>query len=168
MKRVESSLNLIREKEGGEMKKEPAKRVNIVSLKVVRESTIHYPQRTVRSPEDAYKLVKDFLSEADREVFIVVALCTKNTPMMINVCHVGSLNSSLVHPREVFKAAILSNAASIIIAHNHPSQDTTPSREDIEVTKRLVEAGNIIGIDVIDHLIIGGDQFLSFKEKGHM
>lgn len=148
--------------------KQPAKRVNIVSLKLVRESSVLYRERQIKSPEDAYKLLKPFLVEADREKFVVVCLDTKNQPTAINVCHVGSLNASIVHPREVMKAAILSNSASIIVAHNHPSGHCEPSREDIEVTKRLVEAGRIVGIDVLDHLIVCPDRYLSLKEKGYI
>ncbi|WP_286230285.1 RadC family protein [Neobacillus mesonae] len=147
--------------------KSAAKRVNIVSLKVVKETSFLYPERNVKSPEDAYKLLKQFLVEADREYFLVVCLDTKNQPTAINVCHMGSLNASIVHPREVLKPAILSNSASIIVAHNHPSNDPTPSKEDIEVTKRLVEAGKIIGIEVLDHLIVCADKFVSLKEKGY-
>jgi DNA repair protein RadC len=148
--------------------KQPAKRVNIVSLKLIRESSVLYKERQIKSPEDAYKLLKPFLVEADREKFVVVCLDTKNQPTAINVCHVGSLNASIVHPREVMKAAILSNSASIIVAHNHPSGHCEPSREDIEVTKRLVEAGRIVGIDVLDHLIVCPERYLSLKEKGYI
>lgn len=151
-----------------QLKKYPAKRVNIVSLKLVKENSFLYPDRNVRSPEDAYKLLKQFLVEVDREYFIVVCLDMKNQPTAINVCHIGSLNASIVHPREVLKPAILSNSASVIVAHNHPSNDPTPSREDIEVTKRLVEAGKIIGIEVLDHLVVCSDKFISLKEKGHL
>ena len=151
-----------------EEKAQPSKRINIVSLKMVRETSILYKERKVKSPEDAYNLLKPMMIDADREQFIVVCLDTKNQPTAINVCHVGSLNSSIVHPREVMKAAILSNSASIIVAHNHPSQDPTPSREDVEVTKRLAEAGKVLGIDLLDHLIICEDKFVSLKEKGHI
>ncbi|OIK03924.1 JAB domain-containing protein, partial [Bacillus sp. MUM 13] len=116
----------------------------------------------------AYDLLKQFFMEADREYFIVVCLDTKNQPTAINICHIGSLNSSIVHPREVLKPAILSNAASIIVAHNHPSNDPTPSREDIEVTKRLAEAGKIIGIDLLDHIVACTEKFISLKEKGYI
>lgn len=148
--------------------KQPAKRINIVSLRLVRESSVLYKERQIKSPEDAYELLKPFLVEADREKFVVVCLDTKNQPTAINVCHVGSLNASIVHPREVMKAAILSNSASIIVAHNHPSGHCEPSREDIEVTKRLVEAGRIVGIDVLDHLIVCPERYLSLKEKGYI
>jgi DNA repair protein RadC len=156
-------------KEGEEMKKnQPAKRVNIVSLKLVRESSMLYKKRSIRSPEDGYTLMKQFLSELDREAFIVISLDTKNQPVSINICHVGSLNSSIVHPREVMKSAILSNAASIMVGHNHPSGHTDPSQEDIHVTKRLTEAGKIIGIELLDHIIVGDDSFVSLKEKGYI
>lgn len=149
-------------------KKQSAKRVNIVSLKLVKESSILYQKRSVCSPRDGYELLKQFLDDKDREHFIVVSLDTKNQPVSINVCHIGSLNASIVHPREVMKSAILSNAASIIVGHNHPSGKAEPSREDIEVTKRLVEAGKIIGIEVLDHIIVGDGTFTSLKEKGYI
>ncbi|OXS60875.1 DNA repair protein RadC [Bacillus sp. DSM 27956] len=146
----------------------PAKRVNIVSVKLVRESSILYDRRSIRSPQDAYELLKGFLEDKDREHFIVVNLDTKNQPVSINICHIGSLNASIVSPREVMKSAILSSAASIMVAHNHPSGETTPSREDVDVTKRLVEAGKLMGIELLDHLIIGDGKFTSLKEKGYI
>ncbi len=149
-------------------KQQPAKRVNIVSVKLVRESSILYEKRSIRSPQDAYELAKSFLEDKDREHFIVVSLDTKNQPVSINVCHIGSLNASLVSPREVMKAAILSSAASIMVLHNHPSGLTDPSNEDIKVTKRLVEAGNLMGIELLDHIIVGDNTFNSLKEKGYI
>lgn len=146
----------------------PAKRINIVSLKLVKESSLLYKERSVHSPEDGYQLLKMFLEDKDREHFIVASLDTKNQPVSINVCHIGSLNASIVHPREVMKAAILSNASSIIVGHNHPSGRAEPSREDKEVTKRLVEAGKIIGIEVLDHIIVGDETYISLKEKGYI
>lgn len=147
---------------------QPSKRVNIVTLKLVKESSLLYKERSVKSPEDSYKLLKQFLADVDREHFIVVSLDNKNQPTSINICHIGSLNSSIVHPREVMKSAILSNAASIIVGHNHPSGNVEPSREDIEVTKRLVEAGKIIGIEILDHIIVGDEDFTSLKERGYI
>ena len=146
----------------------PAKRVDIVSLRMVKETSLLYKERSIRSPQDGYKLFKQFLGELDREYFVVMCLDVKNQPTTINVCHIGSLNASIVHPREVMKTAILSNSASIIVAHNHPSGRPEPSQEDIDITKRLVEAGSIIGIDVMDHLIIGEATFISLKEKGYI
>jgi DNA repair protein RadC len=123
----------------------------------------------IRSPEDAAKIASYFIGDEDREVFFVMCLNTKNHVVAVHRCHVGALNASIVHPREVLKTAILNNSASIIVAHQHPSQDTRPSREDIEVTQRLVEAGKILGIEVLDHLIVNEKaNFTSLKEKGHI
>lgn len=150
------------------IKRVPAKRVNIVSVKMVKECSMLYKNRVIRSPEDGYRLLQQFLGEVDREHFIVVCLDTKNQPTAINVCHIGSLNASIVHPREVMKPAILSNAASILVGHNHPSGNSEPSQEDIHVTRKLVEAGKIIGIEVLDHIVMGEDEFVSLKEKGYV
>lgn len=103
----------------------------------------------------------------DRENFVVLLLDTKNKVIGINTVSIGTLNSSLVHPREVFKPAILASAAALILAHNHPSGDPKPSREDIEVTKRLIEAGGLLGIQVLDHIIVG-DYCVSLKEQGYI
>ncbi len=98
-----------------------------------------------------------------------MCLNTKNNVVAVHRCHVGALNASLVHPREVFKSAILNNAASVIVAHQHPSGDITPSMEDINVTKRLVEAGKLLGIEVLDHLVVNSDNsFTSLKERGYI
>nr|WP_233192586.1 DNA repair protein RadC [Sporosarcina sp. P2] len=155
-------------KEGENQKHVPAKRVGIVSLRLVKESSLLYKDRAIRSPEDGYNLFKQFLGELDREYFVVMWLDVKNQPTAINVCHIGSLNSSIVHPREVMKTAILANSASVLLLHNHPSGHPKPSQEDIDVTIRLREAGKIMGIDVLDHLVIGEDSFVSLKEEGHL
>lgn len=147
-------------------KKEPAKRINVVSIKMVKESSILYDMRRIQTPEDVVELGRRFLEESDREQLLVCCLDTKNQPTAINVVSVGSLNTSIVHPREVFKVAILSNSASIILFHNHPSGDPAPSKEDISITERLKESGRILGIQVIDHIIIGDNSYCSLKEKG--
>lgn len=139
----------------------------IVSIKqVVRESEFEITK--IKSPEDAAAAIMKEIGDEDREIFFVVCLNTKNDVVAIHRASVGNLNSAIIHPREVFKAAILNNAASIIVSHQHPSFDPTPSREDVEVTKRLVEAGKILGIEVLDHLVIGGTKYVSLKEKGYM
>ena len=145
-----------------------AKRVNIVSIKLVKESSFLYQTRTISSPKDAYEMIKEQLEGLDREQFIIACLNTKNEPTNITVVSVGSLNKAIVHPREVFKTAILSNAASIMAFHNHPSGETTPSQQDIQLTKRLYEAGELLGIKLLDHLIIGDGTFTSLKEKGYL
>ncbi|WP_408011439.1 JAB domain-containing protein [Pseudalkalibacillus sp. A8] len=110
-----------------------------------------------------------FIGEDDREVCFVMCLNTKNKVIAVHQCHVGSINASIVYPREVFKSAIPNNSAAIILCHQHPSQDTNPSREDIEVTKRLVEAGQMMGIEVLDHLIVNANAgYTSLKEKGYV
>ena len=145
-----------------------AKRINIVSIKMVKESSFLYQTRTISSPKDAYEMIKEQLEGLDREQFIIACLNTKNEPTNISVVSVGSLNKAIVHPREVFKTAILSNAASIMAFHNHPSGETTPSQQDIQLTNRLYEAGELLGIKLLDHLIIGDGTFTSLKEKGYL
>ena len=144
----------------------PSKRISIVSIKMVREASVLYDIRKIDSPKDGAELGKRFLQDLDREQLIVCCLDTKNQPTAINVVSVGSLNTSIVHPREVFKPAILSNSASIILFHNHPSGDPEPSKEDISISERIKESGIILGIKLIDHIIIGNDSYCSLKEGG--
>ena len=145
-----------------------AKRINIVSIKMIKEASFLYQTRTISSPKDAYEMIKEQLEGLDREQFIIACLNTKNEPTNISVVSVGSLNKAIVHPREVFKTAILSNAASIMAFHNHPSGETTPSQQDIQLTNRLYQAGELLGIKLLDHLIIGDGTFTSLKEKGYL
>ena len=139
--------------------------IEIVKIKMVKDRELRneYDQK-IGTPFSLYKILRTLLEEEDRENFLVISLDTKNHINGINVISTGTLNSSLVHPREVFKMAILNNSNSIIIAHNHPSGDTEPSNEDIKVTDRLVECGKILGIEVLDHIIVG-DGYYSFKEN---
>ena len=120
----------------------------------------------VNSPQDIAHLVMEEMRYLDREHFRIVSLTTKNHVLGISEISVGSLNSSLVHPRECFKEAIRRNSNAIILLHNHPSGDPTPSKEDIAVTQRLAEGGGILGIEVLDHVIIGDNRYISFKERG--
>ena len=122
----------------------------------------------IRSPEDAANYVMNDMRFLSQEHFVCIYLSTKNQVIHQQTIFIGSLNASIVHPREVFKEAFRRSAASIICIHNHPSGDPGPSREDIEVTKRLVECGKIIGIEILDHLIIGDKKFVSLKEKGYL
>lgn len=131
---------------------------------VVREPEIPFPKPSVTCPQDAYTILKQQLAWEDREIFATVILNARNGVLGINTVSVGTLNASLVHPREVFRPAIIMGAASIILAHNHPTSNTAPSREDIELTRRLKHAGELIGIEVLDHVIIGGNNFLSMEE----
>jgi len=122
----------------------------------------------INSPEDVYRLLIPQLREQKKEYFISISLDTKNQVISKETISIGSLNANIVHPREVFKAALLASAAHIIVAHNHPSGDPTPSREDIDITRKLVETGNIMGISVLDHVIIGDGRHFSMKEAGHI
>jgi len=135
-----------------------------VRLQQVREKSPFY-SRAVRSPEDAYQIVKEFMEKCDRETVLAVMLDTKHQINGIHVVSVGCLNSSLMHPREVYKAAIIANAAAIIIAHNHPSGVPDPSPEDMDTAKRLKQAGNLLGIDLLDFLIVGDNRFVSLKSR---
>ncbi|MBN6186517.1 DNA repair protein RadC [Aneurinibacillus sp. BA2021] len=122
---------------------------------------------TIRSPQDAADIMMEELRYHTQEHFVCLYLNTKNHIIGRETIFIGSLNSSIVHPREVYKEAIRRSSASVICLHNHPSGDASPSREDIDVTRRLQEAGRILGIELLDHIIIGDGQFYSLKEKGH-
>jgi len=121
---------------------------------------------TLRTSTDVANLLRPVFARADREKFMVVLLDAKHRPIGINVVSVGSLTASIVAAREVFKAAIAGNSAAIILAHNHPSGDPTPSSEDFELTKRLREAGELLGIRVLDHVILGDGRHDSFVDAG--
>ncbi|MED4530871.1 DNA repair protein RadC [Metabacillus fastidiosus] len=122
----------------------------------------------IRSPEDGANYVMEEMRFLTQEHFVCLYLNTKNQVLHKQTVFIGSLNASIVHPREVFKEAFKRSAASIICIHNHPSGDPAPSREDIEVTKRLSECGRMLGIELLDHLIIGEQKFISLKEKGYV
>ena len=122
----------------------------------------------IKSPGDAAALVMQNLRGLDREHFWSLLLNTKHRVISIDKVSVGTLNSSSVHPRELFRGAIKRSAASVILVHNHPSGDTTPSKDDLVITKRLCEAGRIIGIEVLDHIIIGDNEYTSIKTEGLM
>ena len=120
----------------------------------------------VKTPEDIADLVKSRLKNKKKEYFLAILLDTKNHLIKISEISIGSLDSSIVHPREVFKEAISASAAAVIFVHNHPSGDTEASDDDIRLTKRLAEAGEIVGIEVLDHVIISNSVFLSMKREG--
>jgi DNA repair protein RadC len=128
-----------------------------------------YPDRyVVRSPEDAAEYMMEDLRFLQQEHFVVLCLNTKNQIIHKQTLFIGSLNSSIVHPRELFKEALRRSAASIICLHNHPSGDPAPSSEDIQVTKRVAECGRLLGIELLDHVIVGDQCFESMKEQGFM
>ncbi|MBA2124374.1 hypothetical protein B9J78_05520 [bacterium Unc6] len=122
-----------------------------------------YKSKELTDPEKVYRLIKSKLKDYHKEHFYIIALNSRGHS--IAEVSVGSLNASVVHPREVFAEAIKSKAASVVFVHNHPSGDPEPSEDDLEITKRLVESGKILGIEVVDHIIITKTGFMSFKEK---
>lgn len=119
----------------------------------------------ISSPSDISSYLMREMGDLKKEHFNIVMLDNKNQIVEVHNVSVGSLNSAIVHPREVFKNAVRRSSASIILAHNHPSGNTSPSREDISITKRLIECGELMGIKVLDHIIIGKNEYFSFKEK---
>ena len=131
--------------------------VKSYQLLMVRDSNFKGNTVTVKSPEDIADLLNEYLKGKDRECFVLVALSTRNKVIGIHTVSSGTLDSTIVHPREVFKFAILANAGQIIIGHNHPSGEVEPSGDDIRMTRRLKEAGEILGISLVDHLIVDGE-----------
>lgn len=149
----------------------PAKAVQLIAAMELgrRVSRLQLEERyTIRSPEDGANYVMEDMRFLSQEHFVCLYLNTKNQVLHRQTVFVGSLNASIVHPREVFREAFRRSAASLICFHNHPSGDPTPSREDIEVTKRLSECGKMLGIEMLDHIIIGDQKFVSLKEKGYV
>ena len=145
---------------------EEGRRIETLRVSVVRErSPLSY---ALAAPIDAARTARELIGDdLDREVFGILLVNTRNRVTAMHIVSVGTLSGAFVHPREVFKAAILGNAAAIILFHNHPSGDPDPSREDRELTRRLIDAGRILGIDVLDHVVLGDEgRYFSFKERG--
>ena len=136
-------------------------------LNMVYEGKPSYMTK-IRSPADVQTLINDVMQELDsqREHCFCVSMNTKNQIKSVDVISIGTLNANIVHPREIFYTAICHRAASVIISHNHPSGDPTPSKEDIAVTEKLTESGKLIGIDLLDHVIIGDGRYISLKDEG--
>ena len=138
-------------------------------LELVKEESHKYEVETrISCPKDIYEVLTKVcrIQCNAEEVFILITLNTKNIVTGYFEVHRGTINTSLVHPREVFKRALLNNASNIMVAHNHPSGDPNPSKEDLQITERLKEAGNLLGINLLDHIIVGDDKYISLKEKG--
>lgn len=133
-------------------------------IELVREGSLSVPDKKLSSPTAVYALAKDLVGGLDREAFYIITLNQKNNVIGVNLVSMGSLSAAIVHPREVYKMAVLQNAASIIAFHNHPSGDTEPSKEDIQITRKLVEAGEVLGITFLDHIVVGEGRFLSMFE----
>ena len=137
-----------------------------VHISLVREEEGTYHPQITQSQE-VYNLLNDMI-DLDREEFRILLLDTKHRVLSVHTVGIGSLNVTIVHPREVYKAAVLANAAAIIAVHNHPSGDPTPSPEDYALTERLKEAGEILGIRLLDHVVIGHNRFYSLVDHGNL
>ncbi len=140
--------------------------IAIVSIRQVKEGSLSYGE--IHGPDDICKLLENYLENKDREHFVCLSLSRKGQINNITTVSIGTLYSAAVSPREAFKTAIISNAASIIVAHNHPTGDITPSKEDKAITEQLVKAGEILGIEVLDHVIVGDGSYFSFRGHGLM
>lgn len=147
-------------------RREPLHYVPVYRVQLIHEAAISIPLPQLRTSQDSANLFRRYLGPVDREHFLVALLDRKNKVIGINLVSIGSLTAAVVHPREVMKPAILSNAAAIICCHNHPSGDVQPSQEDRTLTYRLWKAGNLLGIEVLDHIILGDgtSNYLSFVD----
>lgn len=147
------------------------KRINIFSLKLVKESAKIYnvdlDDKQITSPSSAVRIVNEVLDleNMPNEHFVILTLGTRNNILGVHTVHIGTLNEAIVHPRDIFQHALLTNANSIMCFHNHPSGDPSPSEADIVVTRRIVDAGRLLGIRVLDHVVIGRGQYHSLREK---
>ncbi len=139
-------------------------RINVVRLEAVKDRSIEYGKKRIKGPEDLAELGFKLLGRADREMTLTVCLSANHNINALHVVSIGSLTASVVHPREVYKLAILSNAVAIALMHNHPSGNLKPSKEDIEITARLIEAGKLLGIKMLDHVVVGDSEFYSFAD----
>ena len=149
-------------------------RVKAIQIKALMElvkrasSSTGSSVRVIKTPEDVSKMLMEEMRHIKKEVFKVIMLNTKNHVIRCFDVSTGSLNASIVHPREVFSEVLKAGCSAVIFVHNHPSGDPEPSGEDIETTSRLIDGGNILGIKVLDHIIIGNKKYISLKEKGLM
>lgn len=143
------------------------KNLNLITLKVCKEKSIPYSNIQINHPTKAVHIIKEFISCTDREIFGVLMLNSVKEVNTIEIVSIGTLNTTIVSPREIFKGAILSNADSIIIFHTHPSGNVQPSQADLDVTTMINEVALIIGINLIDHIIVGDDKYYSFATEGY-
>lgn len=141
-------------------------KLDMVSIRLVHDTPLLSTHK-ICTPEDAVEVMGEFLSEMDREVMCVINLKADGTPINGHIASMGGIDQTVIYPRELLKTAILSNAASMILLHSHPSGNVTPSRADIAVTERMIEIGHLMGIPLVDHIIVGGNtqNYFSFRKK---
>lgn len=142
------------------------KKLNVVSIRLVKDAPI-MSETPIGNPQDAVKLLGEHMCELDREVLCIINLKSNGIPINCNFISVGAVDQTLAHPREIFKSCVLSNASSVLLLHNHPSGKLTPSKDDCMMTDRMLKLCDLIGIPLLDHIIVGGDNksYFSFKEK---
>lgn len=150
-------------------KLQPTQHANAIPryrVMLVKESQANLSPVKIMDSQTAYRLLAPLFDGLDREHFMVVALDAKHAVIGVNTVSIGSVTLSIVHPREVFKPLILMNASAVLLAHNHPSGDPTPSQEDRVLTRRLKDGGDLLGIAVLDHVVLGEDRYYSFADHG--
>ena len=136
-----------------------------VSIRMVRDPPL-ISEKPITGPESAVEIISEFLCDFDREVVVIVNLRNDGKPINMNVMSMGTINASIMVPREALKASILSNASNVLLAHNHPSGNLVPSQDDIKVTDMMIRAYDLLGMSVLDHIIVGPDkQFFSMRER---
>lgn len=149
-----------------QMQEQEPFKLEVVSIRLVKDAPL-FSDHKIISPEDAVKIVGDFLCEMDREVLCVINLKADGTPINCNIVSIGAVNHTIAEPRELFKASILSNAAQMVMVHNHPSGSLSPSKQDTVLTDRMLKLTELMGIKLVDHVIVGNDnrEYFSFLEK---
>ena len=141
--------------------------LRVQQVQLVREGSSPFVRRKLSSSSDVYLAFRDLCIAADRESFWTVLLDTKHRIVGIEEAAKGSLTCTVVHPREIYKSVLLTNAAAVIFVHNHPSGDPTPSREDHEITRRLRDVGELLGVRVLDHIVVGHERYVSMVDDGY-
>lgn len=141
-------------------------RVPVVRVALVRDGTIRANARSIGGPEDAAAVLRELIGDRDRETFAVLMLDTKHRVIAAHIASIGGLDRSLADPREVFRAAIIAGAKAVVLGHNHPSGDLEPSPADLKITWMLAKAGDLLGIPVVDHLIVGMERYVSLAGRG--
>ncbi len=144
------------------------KKIELITLQVHKIGSIPYEQAQWNSSAICYSFLIELIGKCEKELFIVISLNTHNEPNAIEICSIGSSERAAVEPKEVFKSALLSNASKIIIAHNHPTGHTIPSEADFQITRQIKLLSDLLNLPLLDHIIIGQDDYYSFKEHGMM
>ena len=139
---------------------------NLYSCKLIKDASVSVPNRKISTSEDTYSFIREYFDALDREHFGVLLLTTRHNVIGYHLCSVGTIEEAIVTPRECIKAALLCNATALILIHNHPSGEPTPSEQDKLITNKIKDAANLFGFTIIDHIIVGENSFFSFADEG--